>query len=133
MAHHDERVVGTARLLPTTRPYLLAEVFPELMGDEQPPNDPRVWELSRFAAGGIEVSNAQPLSQFNSPIVVDLLDKVLEVAAAHGARWLVTVSPLGIERLLRRYGFNARRAAPPVVVGGHPLFACWIDVLPRAK
>src|SRR6478609_7239049 len=47
-AQHN--VVGTARLLPTTQSYLLGDVFPQLMGGATPPNDPLVWELSRFAA-----------------------------------------------------------------------------------
>ena len=47
------------------------------------------------------------------------------------AQRLITVSPLGIERLLRREGFRAHRAAPPQIIDGHPIFACWIDVTPR--
>lgn len=40
-------------LLPTTRPYVLGEVFPQLMRDLPVPDSPEVWELSRFAAVGI--------------------------------------------------------------------------------
>ncbi|WP_281077638.1 acyl-homoserine-lactone synthase [Variovorax paradoxus] len=121
-------IVGTARLLPTDRPYLLGEVFPQLMGEGEPPRDPRVWELSRFAATDVFASSGDPLSQFSSEIGVELLEAVLAVAARHGVRQLITVSPLGIERLLRRHGFEARRAASPQIVGGKPVFACWIEV-----
>ncbi|HSW18141.1 MAG TPA: N-acylhomoserine lactone synthase, partial [Ramlibacter sp.] len=69
--------------------------------------------------------------QFSSPVAVGLLEKAIEVAAAQGAQRLITVSPLGIERLLRREGFRARRAAPPKIIDGHPIFACWIEVAPR--
>jgi N-acyl-L-homoserine lactone synthetase len=41
---------------------------------------------------------------------------------------LITVSPLGIERLLHRMGVNAHRAGPPMLVDGKPIFACWIEV-----
>ena len=36
LAAKDETgaIVGTARLLPTTRPYLLSEVFPDLLGSD---------------------------------------------------------------------------------------------------
>jgi len=121
-------IVGTARLLPTERPYLLGEVFPQLMGDAEPPCDPLVWELSRFAAADFFSGNGDALSQFSSPVAVELLEAVLTEAARHGIRRLITVSPLGIERLLRRYGFQARRAASPQLVGGQPVFACWIEV-----
>jgi acyl homoserine lactone synthase len=121
-------VIGTARLLPTVRPYLLGEVFPQLMGGHPPPCDPEVWELSRFAATDVQSADGNALSQFSSPVVIALLEEVLMVAARHAVRRLITVSPLGVERLLRRYGFVACRAGPPLVINGHPIFACWIEV-----
>ncbi len=124
----DGRLVGAGRLLPTDRPYLLETVFPQLMGDAEPPRRADIWELSRFAAVDFDEASTYPLSQFSSPIAVGLLREVLRLAAAHGVVRLITVSPLGVERLLRRAGFAARRAAPPVVVDGQPLFACWIEV-----
>ena len=50
------------------------------------------------------------------------------IARRHGVQRIITVSPLGVERLLRREGFRAHRAGPPMVIGGHPIFACWIEV-----
>ncbi|SCK35394.1 N-acyl-L-homoserine lactone synthetase [Variovorax sp. HW608] len=47
--HHGE-IMGMARLLATDRPYLLGEIFPQLLGEVPPPRTPAVWELSRFAA-----------------------------------------------------------------------------------
>ena len=126
-----QQVVGTARLLPTTSPYLLGDVFPQLMGGAEPPKDPLVWELSRFAAVDFTASGGGALGQFSSPVAVGLLEKAIEIAAEQGAQRLITVSPLGIERLLRREGFRAHRAAPPQIIDGHPIFACWIDVVPR--
>jgi acyl homoserine lactone synthase len=52
----------------------------------------------------------------------------IKIAAEHGARRLITVSPLGIERLLNRMGVHAHRAGPPVLVDGKPIFACWIEL-----
>ncbi|MFT3815659.1 MAG: acyl-homoserine-lactone synthase [Acidovorax sp.] len=124
----DGRLVGTARLLPTDRPYLLGEVFPQLMGGAEPPCRSDVWELSRFAAVDFEEACSHPLCQFSSPVTLALMGKVLRLAAANGVSRLITVSPIGVERLLRRGGFAAHRAAPPVVVNGQPLFACWIEV-----
>lgn len=123
-AHHE--VVGTARLLPTTRPYLLDEVFPQLLHGMAPPHSPDVWELSRFAAVDFSVQGSSALAQFSSPIAVGLLQASLECAARHGAKRFITVSPLGVERLLRIAGFRAHRLAPPVIVDGNPVFACSI-------
>jgi len=121
-------VIGCARLLPTRSPYLLAEVFPELLGGMPAPCAADIWELSRFAALDFNSDQTSALPSWSSPLAVALLRQTLACAAAHGARRLITVSPIGIERLLRRAGFDARRAGPPVIVDGHPLFACWIEV-----
>ena len=45
---HDE-VEGCWRLLPTTGPYLLKDVFGELLHGHPAPQDTRIWEISRFA------------------------------------------------------------------------------------
>jgi acyl homoserine lactone synthase len=128
VAHNrGHQVVGTARLLPTTRPYLLDEVFPQLLHGLVPPHSPDVWELSRFAAVDFSVQGSSALAQFSSPVAVGLLQAALECAARHGAKRFITVSPLGVERLLRIAGFQAHRLAPPMMVDGNPVFACSIN------
>ena len=129
VAQNDEGdVFGCARLLPTTRPYLLGDVFPQLFNGLPPPCLPDVWELSRFAAVDFN-SRASTLGQFSSPIAIKLLQESIACAAAHGAKRLITVSPIGVERLLRRAGFHAHRAGPPMIIDGHPIFACWIEIV----
>jgi len=129
-------VVGIARLLPTTRPYLLRDVFPQLLHEQPLPCTSAVWELSRFAAVDFDSTRTTPVSQaaaqVSSPVAVGLLREAMRVAAELGAERLITVSPLGVERLLRKAGFRAHRAGPPIVVEGHPVFACWIDLGPQA-
>jgi N-acyl-L-homoserine lactone synthetase len=134
VAARDESgaIVGTARLLPTDRPYLLGEVFPQLLSGMPVPCDPRIWELSRFAAVDFAATQGNALGQFSSPVAVALLEESLAIARRHGVERIITVSPLGVERLLRREGFRARRAGPPMIIGGHPIFACWIEVNERS-
>lgn len=129
----DENIVGCARLLPTTRPYLLGEVFPQLLNGLPPYNSPNIWELSRFAAIDLNQSKPSASMQFSSPIAVKLLKESIQYAASRGAKRLVTVSPIGVERLLQRAGFDAHRAGPPMIVDGHPLFACMIEVQPNLE
>ena len=121
-------VNGCARLLPTNRPYLLGEVFPQLMNGQPVPCSPDVWELSRFASVDFNASTTSALSQFSSEITIELLRESIAFAAANGAKRLITVSPIGIERLLRRTGLHAHRAGPPMIIDGHPIFACWIEI-----
>lgn len=126
--NENNEIIGTARLLPTHRPYLLGEVFPQLMNGLPVPESTEVWELSRFAAMDFNAVTTSALAQFSSPIAVGLLRTSLKHAVSLGAKQLITVSPLGIERLLRKAGFHAYRAGPPIVIDGSPIFACWIDV-----
>ncbi|MBP0624085.1 N-acylhomoserine lactone synthase [Cupriavidus sp. LEh25] len=127
-AHVSGKLAGIARLLPTTRPYLLGEVFPQLLGGDAPPASARVWELSRFAATppeGVQSGNA--FGHMSSALAVQLLAETLTAAANRGAAHLITVSPLGVERLLRKAGFTARRVGVPHISGRDCLIACWID------
>src|SRR5574343_396117 len=52
--HPAGELCGCARLLPTTQPYLLDEVFPALMAGQPLPHSPGVWELSRFTTSASE-------------------------------------------------------------------------------
>lgn len=119
-------VIGTARLLPTIRPYLLSEVFPNMLNGAAPPQSPDVWELSRFATMDFSGQTGSAMDQFSSPITTGLLRAASHCAMAQGAQRMVTVSPLGVERLLRRTGFKAHRLGPPMVVNHQPVFACSI-------
>lgn len=124
-----ENVIGCARLLPTTRPYLLGEVFPQLLNGLTPPCTPDVWELSRFAA--VDLNRRDSLvggGQSSSPLTIRLFHESIACASAHGAKKLIAVSYVGVERLLRRGGIRARRAGPPIVVDGYPIIACLIDL-----
>jgi acyl homoserine lactone synthase len=124
------QIAGCARLLPTTQPYLLDEVFPQLLHGAPPPRDARVWELSRFASMDFSQPASTPLAQFSSSATALLLRAAVECAARCGAERLITVSPVGIERLIRRLGIRASRAAPPMAIYGQRMFACWIELDP---
>lgn len=130
VAIEDEQgdIAGCARLLPTTRPYLLGEVFPQLLNGLPPPRDPSIWELSRFASMDFNSHSAVPLAQFSNSATAALMRGAMSTAASLGAKRLLTVSPVGIERLIRRLGITAHRAGPPMLIGEHAIFACWIEI-----
>ncbi len=129
------QVVGCARLLPTLRPYLLADVFPQLLHGLPAPRCHTVWELSRFAAVDLDLAfdPSDTNAPFSSPTAVGLLRAALDSAAERGAHELITVSPLGVERLLRKAGFQAKRFAPPCSVQGNLLYACCIAVTAKTQ
>lgn len=98
----DDELVGSWRFLPTTGPYMLRDVFPELLGDQPAPNDPGIWEGSRFA---VERSHArgQTLGSV-SQVAGEILCAVVLTCMAHGVRELLTVYDARMARLLPRLG-----------------------------
>jgi acyl homoserine lactone synthase len=119
-------ICGCARLLPTTRPYLLGDIFPDLLAGLPVPCDDETWELSRFAVASIDAEAVSATEAARNTRT--LLAAAIRSAAENGARRVITVSPLGIERLLHRMGVHAHRAGPPTLVDGKPVFACWIEI-----
>jgi acyl homoserine lactone synthase len=122
----QDEICGCARLLPTTRPYLLSEVFPHLLSGLPMPSNHEIWELSRFAAANVSTNTEDP--ETSAANTRRLLAAAVASAARYGAKRLITVSPLGIERLLNRMGVHAHRASPPKLAEGKLIFACWIEI-----
>ncbi|UFH50193.1 acyl-homoserine-lactone synthase [Pseudomonas sp. KNUC1026] len=118
----QEHIVGVARLLKTTEPYLLSEVFPHLTGGNPLPRRADTWELSRFA---FTASAAIQRGRYGTE---ELLDHCLSYARSMGARKLLTVSPPGIEKLLRRSRYGVRRLGPTTLCEGEPISAFEIDI-----
>jgi acyl homoserine lactone synthase len=120
-----EEICGCARLLPTTRPYLLQEIFPHLLAEDMPaPRSSDIWELSRFAASADDSAEGNSLAWSVRP----MLAAAVECAARRGARQLIGVTFCSIERLFRRIGVHAHRAGAPESIDGRMVVACWIDI-----
>jgi acyl homoserine lactone synthase len=125
--HNDTgHVIACARLVPTTHPYMLPELFPQLLGDNQAPRDASVWELSRFATSVRETREGCVLSL--SKPTLDFLETILAFARKHRVARLVLVTSIGIERLMLRAGVPAHRIAPPARVDRDLWVALFIEV-----
>ena len=109
----EGNVNGVARLLTTTKPYLMAKVFPQLWAGNTLPCDPQIWELSRFAMVDSTKCAGVSLYQASAVAASNLLRQVIRAADVNGAKSLLTVSPVAMERLLRLNGFDVRRAGLP--------------------
>jgi acyl homoserine lactone synthase len=121
----DGALCGCARLLPTSSPYLLGEVFPELMTGAPPPKSSAIWELSRFSSVvlGSKLCSSTPLW-----IGQELMAATIKCAIGVGATRLIAVTSKEVERFLRRLGINWCRIGPSQQIGGHIIFAFWIEL-----
>ncbi|BEU74305.1 hypothetical protein MAFF211271_38600 (plasmid) [Ralstonia syzygii subsp. indonesiensis] len=68
------------------------------------------------------------MKQFSVREAVELMRISMVCAKYCGARKLVTVSPMGVERLLAWAGFSWVRAGRPLEFGGELVVAGYIDV-----
>jgi acyl homoserine lactone synthase len=121
-----ERVTACARLLQTTGPYMLSELFPELLGGTPAPRHPGVWELSRFAAD-VRSGPGRRVAAF-SETTMELFAHVFAVARQYGVERLLVATSISIERLLLRTGFEVHRLSAPTRVGDALTVALFIEV-----
>lgn len=114
----DGRICGSARLLPTTRPYLLGNVFSHLAA-EPLASSPAVWELSRFSS--TSTRDARDLARM-------LFLRALDVAGQEGATRVVGVMSLAMERLCRSFGVQIDRMGVPQRHRAATIVACSVSL-----
>jgi len=121
-------VRGCWRLLPTDGPYMLKDTFPEYLHGQVAPQDPRIWELSRFA---IESSGEQSFGF--SQVALQSVMEIIRYGHEHGIAHYVTVTATAIERMLKRAGVVTRRLGPPVSADGETAVAIYVDIAPSMQ
>jgi acyl homoserine lactone synthase len=126
---HDSagEVSAYSRLLPTVKPYLLSEVFPQLMDGQCLPRSADTWELSRFTAQNSRTEAVSRNFVF-SPMAVELLHYSVSAAAGRGAKNLIFVGSPGMATLMTRAHFNVDRIGRPQVIDGHRVLAAVIRI-----
>lgn len=116
---------GCVRLLPTTGPTMLRDSFCALLADRSAPEDPRVWESSRFA---LDLPPSAPKQAGIAIGTYELFAGMVEFGLSRGLRSIVTVTDLRIERILRRAGWPLERLSDPQTIGNTRAVAGYLDV-----
>lgn len=117
---------GGWRLLPTTRDYMLSDVFPQLLLGQHPPCDRHIWEISRFAVDTKERAQTAAFSLGETAGL--LLVDAVRFAIENDITRYVLVTSVAVERLLAGTGILIRRFGAPVRIGRVMSVACWIDI-----
>lgn len=115
-------VQGCWRLLPTTGPYMLKDTFPELLAATAPEASD-VWELSRFAVA----AGQQSTMQFSN-LTFEAIKEVISFGIRNGIKTYVTVTTVGIERMLLKAGLEIGRLGTPLQIGVEKAVALTIDL-----
>ena len=121
----DDEVEGCTRLLPTTGPYMLKDVFPELLAGRPAPQQRDVWEISRFAlAEGKSDSSGYGMSS----IPMGMVAAAARFAQASGICRYIFATTVMLERLLRHCGLHIERLGPPMRIGRVMSVACALEI-----
>lgn len=121
LIHKDSagEVNACTRLLPTTVPYMLEEIFPHLVEHKPMPKSYFVWETTRFGAN----TDTAPRN-----IVGILIAGMLEFGISMGIKNYVSVTDVPIEPLLKRAGWNPQRLGEPQYVGTDSLLPAAAEI-----
>lgn len=131
IAQGDGHVDACWRLLPTNGPYMLRDVFPELLHGTPAPAAHDVWELSRFAVASDRVGQADSAGTHQigfGELSVALMAESTRFARANGIARYVTVTTTAIERMLKKQGVHVYRLGPPLRIGAVLTVACFIEI-----
>jgi len=119
-------VVGSWRFLPTTGPYMLRDVFSQLLDGRPAPSDMGTWEGSRFAVERSRLRGSTLASV--SQVAGELLCSVVETCMAMGVRELITVYDRRMARLLCRMGCPPRQQSRCHTIGQAAAMAGYFDM-----
>jgi N-acyl-L-homoserine lactone synthetase len=121
----DGTVRGVTRLLPTTLPYMLRELWPELAGRFE--EGERIWEATRF---GVDRSIGRIA---HLRVVHELIAACQEFGLCNGIEHYLCVMPVAIlRRVIERSGCATEPLGPPVTVGRHRVVAAKIEISRQA-
>jgi acyl homoserine lactone synthase len=126
----DREVVrGSARLLPTTGPNMLNDVFSELLPGGSPVRSALMWESSRFSVDRSAL--AERTENRMNRVTGELLIGIFDVAARAGLEFIVSVYDVMMGRVLKRSGCHAEPLGPAVQIGKALSYAGLFEVGPQ--
>ncbi len=123
---HTGEYWGSLRLLPTTGPNMLRDVFPQLLGDDEPVADATIWESSRICVANREDQPDRTKSWLNY-VLLELLIGIGEVGQSAGLTKIVSVFDARMLRILKTAGCNPRIIGTPQRIGKVMSYAALFD------
>lgn len=101
----DDNLLGCKRLLPTTHPYMLEKVFPQLFDELIIPKEKNVWELSRFSINPHFQQDVSMMS-FNK-VTLLLIKGICDFAMQNNIDYYLAVTTDRMRRLVKKMNMDA--------------------------
>ncbi len=115
-------VRGCLRLLPTTGPNMLRDVFHSLVNDGKYIESPTIWESSRFCVSLRDQQGRRSLSNLNI-VTAELIAAMGEIGVLSGLTNIVTVYDQFLRRIISRAGCDETLVGGPLDIGGVNTYA----------
>ena len=113
--------LGSARLLPTTRPHILDSLYAELC-EGAPPRDERTFEITRFCLD--RRLTARDRRAVRDTLVCELVEHALQ----HGIEHYTAIAEMGWFQQILAFGWRCRPLGLPRTIGASMLAALGIDI-----
>ena len=117
---------GSLRLLPTTGPNMLRDVFPYLLEDGECIESATIWEVSRICAKNVEGQPERTRSRVNYALN-ELILGIGEVALLAGLTQVVCVFDARMFRVVKAAGCNPQIIGRPQRIGDTMSYAGLFD------
>lgn len=122
----EGQIQGCVRLLPSTGPTMLRDVFSILLDGQPAPANPTIWESSRFA---LDVPRfARKPAAGLSRVTYELFAGMIEFGLSRGVARIVTVTDVRMERILRRAAWPLERIGEPRRLGRTTAVVGYLEV-----
>lgn len=122
--NNDNKALGIVRIYPTDRPYMIKDVWPELIRDVPMPNSKNIYEGSRFVIDGSLDKNAK------KHIKHELVCAMLEYGLTNEIKEYVGVMPDNFwQSVFVKSGWKVKRLGPTIVAeDGSEIYAAQFRV-----
>jgi len=122
----NRNVRGALRLLPTTGPNMLRDVFPCLLGDNEPIESATIWESTRFCVHKDYM--AERTASGLNVATCELLAGIVEIGMQAGLKFVVSVYDARMARNLKSAGCPAELVGEPKRIGNVTTYAVLFDI-----
>lgn len=123
---HNQQVRGSLRLLPTTGPNMLSDVFDALLSDGVRIESATIWESSRFSVD--HEAAAERSENLLNRVTGELLIGIVEVGMIVGLTDVVSVYDALFARILKRANCGATPVGQTVRIGRTMVFAGLFEI-----
>lgn len=97
LLYEEKQLIGYQRMLPTTSPYLLSEIYPHLC-EYDLPKDENIWEWTRFAVSKEHRKGGRKLSPASNALLSGIVEWGLE-KGVHSI--VIEMNPIWLLRLVQ--------------------------------